>query len=148
MQASLDKQALLQRCQALRVKAQGLLHAQIPAPSDHQEAFESFPNPACAVHKVREEQDIGVHVSQIWAVVQASAQREDGTNQRRPQRVHCHLRQVRESEFGGGFRDAGFVPDQRDSHIRAKRLPGCQRVALNERNVRVGKRLGGSKKRD
>src|SRR5690606_9696865 len=35
MQASLDKQALLQRCQALRVKAQGLLHAQIPAPSDH-----------------------------------------------------------------------------------------------------------------
>ena len=141
-------QALQQRGLPVRVKVQGLFHAQIPAPPDDEETLHRFTHPAGALHKIGEKQNISVHICQIGAVVQSSAQREDGTYQRRAQRIGLNLRKMRKTKFSSRFGNTGLISNQRNCRVRPKRLPGGQCVALNQRDMRVRKRLWGSEQRD
>ena len=79
--------------------------------------------------------------SQKWAFVRFSRQVKNGTDQGCAEVIHFHIRAMGKSIFFRRFSDALFIADNHNFHLFTQRLPGTQRVMLDQAGKWINKGL-------
>ena len=146
MQLSIFVHGVFESRHPVTFKGQRLQYFQVPALPNQQELLSLAGNRADHIEDLRKEDDVGVDVSQKWAVILLATKLENGTDQGRAQFVQTHIRSMGEAVSLCRFSNTLFIPDDHHRYRISHCLPGAQCVVLDQAGVRISERLGGGKK--